>query len=587
MMDSNEEILGHPEIQEVPLLLHSGRIFTGSALHPTATAVLVVAGRIHSVGTNEEMFELIGSDAQVIDVHGGLITPGFIDAHIHPVYGGMERNACDLTAAESHAGTLEAIRNYVEHRKTHEANGTEWIFGGGWYTGFFPLSGPTAQELDAVTANVPAYLISADHHSAWVNTKALELAGIGADTPDPEDGVIQRDDAGLPTGILHEGAMDLMNDVLPPHSAGDYSAGLAAARDYLHSVGVTGWQDAILGNYAGYPDVSETYRKARLNGEIAETVTGALWVPRELTREAIPHLIEEFMRRRELNSKAGFTTNTAKIMVDGVPENKTAAMLEDYCRCDALGMGRNPAAGERDRGLTYLNRDVLMGVSVALDAAGFDLHFHAIGDRAVRWALDAIEETRQCNPAGTQRHHIAHIQIVHPDDVQRFARVGATANIQALWAAYDPQMIEHTIPQLGTKRASWQYPFSSIRRNGGKLCMGSDWPVSSADPWQAIHVAVNRTFPHVLDQEAALNEPLEPSEALDLTTALEAYTSGSAWQLRLEQDYGRIAPGAIANITVANRNPYDDIESGQPAMICTTSNMLTIECGKIVYDARW
>ena len=117
--------------------------------------------------------------------------------------------------------------------------------------------------------------------------------------------------------------------------------------------------------------------------------------------------------------------------------------------------------------------------------------------------------------------------------------------------------------------------------------MGSDWPVSSADPWQAIHVAVNRTFPHVLDQEAALNEPLEPSEALELTTALEAYTSGSAWQLRLEQDYGRIAPGTIANITVANRNPYDDIESGQPAMICTTSNMLTIECGKIVYDARW
>jgi len=574
------------EAQDGPLLLHSGRIFTGSALHPSATAVLVVAGRIHSVGTNEELLKLIDSDTKIIDVHGGLITPGFIDAHIHPVYGGMERNACDLTTADSHAGTLETIRSYVEQRRTSEASSAEWIFGGGWYTGFFPSSGPTAKELDAVTANLPAYLISADHHSAWINTAAMELAGINADTLDPDDGVIERDESGAPTGLLHEGAMDLLSSVLPPHSAEDYSAGLTAARDYLHSVGVTGWQDAILGTYAGYPDVSETYRRARLAGEIGDTVTGALWVPRELTLEDIPCLIEEFVQRRQLNAEAGFTTNTAKIMVDGVPENKTAAMLDDYCRCDALGMGRNPAAGERDRGLTYLGRDVLMAVSVALDAAGFDLHFHAIGDRAVRWALDVIEETRLRNPATAQRHHIAHIQIVHPDDVQRFARVGATANIQALWAAYDPQMIEHTIPQLGTKRASWQYPFSSIRRNGGKLCMGSDWPVSSADPWQAIHVAVNRTFPHVLDQEAALNEPLEPSEALDLTTALEAYTSGSAWQLRLDQDYGCIAPGAMANITVANRNPFDDVASGQASMICTTRNVLTIESGRIVYDAR-
>lgn len=379
--------------------------------------------------------------------------------------------------------------------------------------------------------------------------------------------------------------MDLLNHVLPPHSAEEYAAGLIAARDYLHSVGVTGWQDAILGEYAGYPDVSETYRNARLTGTVAETATGALWVPRELTIETVPSLVDEFVQRRQTNAHAGFTTHTAKIMVDGVPENKTAALLEDYCRCDSLGMGRSPAAGEHDRGLTYLERDVLMAVSVALDAAGFDLHFHAIGDRAVRWSLDAIEETRRRNPAGSQRHHIAHIQIVHPDDVKRFGIVDATANIQALWAAYDPQMLEHTIPQLGEIRTSWQYPFASIQQSGGKLCMGSDWPVSSADPWQAIHVAVNRTFPHVLDQAAATNEPLEPDEAIDLHTALKAYTSGSAWQLRLDRDYGHITPGAVANLAVANRNPFDDIASDQLTDICTTKNVLTIECGEMVYNA--
>jgi len=572
------------ESPRVPLLLHSGRIFTGDELHPTATAVLVVAGRIQHVGTDDELFSLVESDTKVVDVKGGLITPGFIDAHVHPVYGGMERNACDMTAAESYLDTLKAVQNYVEKRKARQGSDTEWIFGGGWYTGYFSASGPTAQELDTITGDAPAYLISADHHSAWVNTAAMELACIGADTPDQKDGVIERDASGKPTGLMHEGAMELFGKVLPPHSAEEYAEGLTAARDYLHSVGVTGWQEAILGKYAGYPDVSETYREARLTGKVAETATGALWVPRELTLDGVPSLVEEFVQRRRINAEAGFTTTTAKIMVDGVPENKTAAMLEDYCRCDKIGMGRTPAEGEPDRGLIYLDREVLMAVSVALDAAGFDLHYHAIGDRAVRWALDAIEKTRQHNPASEQRHHIAHIQIVHPDDVSRFAQVDATANIQALWAAYDPQMIEHTIPQLGATRTSWQYPFASIQRSGANLCMGSDWPVSSADPWQAIHVAVNRTFPHVLDQEAARNEPLEPTEALDLTSALKAYTHGSAWQLRLEHAYGRIEPGAIAHLAVANRNPFDDVASGQLSSICTTKNVLTIEDGEIVYD---
>src|SRR5699024_5474079 len=268
----------------------------------------------------------------------------------------------------------------------------------------------------------------------------------------------------------------------------------------------------------------------------------------------------------------------------GVPESKTAAMLEDYCRCNQI-TGRPTGQGQ-DRGLTYLSYSVLQPVSIALDAVGFDLHFHGIGDRTVRWSLDAIAAARQANPAADGRHHIAHIQVVHPDDVQRFHTTGATANIQALWACNDPQMVEQTIPQLGEQRASWQYPFASIAGAGGKLCMGSDWPVSTPDPWQAIHVAVNRSFPHVLDPVASKAGPLVAEEALELTTALTAYTAGSAWQLRLDDRYGHIVPGAVANLAVANRNPFADVDGGEPAMICTTENVLTVLAGRVVFDQR-
>ena len=256
-------------------------------------------------------------------------------------------------------------------------------------------------------------------------------------------------------------------------------------------------------------------------------------------------------------------------------------MLENYCRCEPLGTQPTSDPGE-DRGFAYLDREVLLAVSTALDAAGFDLHFHAIGDRAVRWALDAVDAARAANESSDGRHHIAHVQIVHPEDVTRFASSGATANLQALWACNDPQMQEHTTPQLGPERHSWQYPFSSIRRAGARLCMGSDWPVSTPDPWQAIHVAVNRTFPHALDPQVAKNSPLVPSEALELSAALGAYTSGSAWQMRLEDRYGWIEPGAVASLAVAGRNPFD----GNPRLICDTKNILTITAGKVTYDGR-
>lgn len=564
------------------LLLHSGHVFTGTELHPTATAVLVQGGQIAAVGTDAELEDACPRAVRRIDLQGGLITPGFVDAHVHLVMGGVERNSCDLTSAEGREEALETIRAYAETLPVTDRPGSEWIVGGGWDKGDFPPGAATAELLDTVTGDRPAYLINADHHGAWVNTAALQRAGVTADTSDPADGVIEHAPDGSPSGILHEGAMNLVGDHLPEHTPEELAAGLSAGVEYLHSVGVTGWQEAILGDYAGYSDVSTAYRRAREQGVVTETATGALWVPRDITVESVPALVEDFVRRREENARAGFTSRAAKIMVDGVPENRTAAMLEAYCSCERL-TGGSSNAGPDGRGLAYLDHEVLLAVGTALDAAGFDLHFHAIGDRAVRWALDTVEAVHAANPDTTARHHIAHIQIVHPDDVPRFATTGAAANLQALWACNDAQMQDQTVPLIGQERAGWQYPFHSIQAAGARLCMGSDWPVSTPDPWQALHVAVNRTYPPTLDAAVGKNPPLEPGEALELTTALAAYTAGSAWQLHLE-DRGRIEPGMVADLAVADRNPLaPDVD---PLEICQTRTVLTLSNGEVVHDGR-
>jgi predicted amidohydrolase YtcJ len=473
----------------------------------------------------------------------------------------------------------------------HYADGSaepSWILGAGWHFGDFASGIDAAALLDTVSGSRPAYLVNADHHSAWVNSVALECAGITADTQDPPDGIIERRSDGAPNGILHEGAMELLAHLIPERSPAQLAHGLSTGVGYLHSLGVTGWQEAILGDYAGYADVSTAYLQARRDGVVTETATGALWVRRDLTVEAVPALVRDFVRRREENARAGFTTRTAKIMVDGVPENRTAALLERYCRCEGLDGGPSPT-GQDGRGLAYLDLEVLLAVGTALDAAGFDLHFHAIGDRAVRWALDTVGAIRSARPSSTGRHHLAHLQIVHPDDVPRFATTGTTANLQALWACNSDQMQDITAPLLGPERVGWQYPFRSIQESGGQLCMGSDWPVSTPDPWQALHVAVNRSEPPVPGADVGTGDRLTPGEALDLTTALAAYTSGSAWQLRLDgpgAPRGRIIPGAVADLAVADRNPFDAVDAGDATRISSTRNVLTLVSGKVVHDAR-
>jgi predicted amidohydrolase YtcJ len=537
-------------------------LFTGGALfdghrHRGRGAVVVEDGRIVEVAAESELSRTAGPGVEVVDLAGGLLAPGFVDAHVHTVQGGLERIRCDLSGATGRDGYLAAIAAYAaDHPEA------PWILGGGWAMAAFPGGTPTASELDRVVADRPVYLPNRDHHGAWVNTRALELAGVDARTPDPPHGRIERDADGHPTGTLHEGAMHLVSRHAPDGDPDEYYRGLLAGQRYLHSLGVTGWQDAIVGDYAGMQDPGPTYQAAAQRGDLTAYVVGALWWDRELGEEQVESLVE----RRKQYSHGRFRATSVKIMQDGVAENYTAAMTSPYL----------DASGEvtANSGLSFVNPVALRQYVARLSAEDFQVHVHAIGDRAAREALDAFASAERPD----LRHHIAHLQVVHPDDVPRFATLGVGANIQALWACLDDQMVDLTLPFLGEPRATWQYPFGDLHRTGARLVAGSDWPVSTPDPLAAIHTAVNR-LTHGADGREG-QEPFLPEQAISLEAAFAAYTSGSAW-VNHRDDSGVLEPGAVADLVVLDRDPFTD----DPGAIGATKVVSTWVDGVPVFEA--
>ncbi|MFF3950339.1 amidohydrolase [Streptomyces sp. NPDC001902] len=547
--------MSHPHAD---LVLTGGPVHTVDPVLGRATSVAVRDGRIAAVG-HGEVRELIGPGTEVVDLAGKMLLPGFQDAHVHPLGAGIELGQCHLAEAHEAREYLRLVRAYADGHP-----GAEWITGGGWSLDAFPGGTPTAALLDGVVADRPVFLPNRDHHGAWVNSRALELAGITRDTPDPADGRIERDADGNPTGMLQEGALHLVGRLLPPVTPGERTAALLRAQRVLHSLGVTAWQDAIVGDYANMTDPVSAYHALIADGVLTARVVGALWWDRARGAEQIPELVE----RRAAVSRGRFRATSVKIMQDGIAENGTAALLGPYltaCGCASVNSG-----------ISFVDPAALAKHVTDLDALSFQVHFHALGDRAVREALDAVAAARSANGFRDTRHHLAHLQVVHPDDVARFRALGATANVQALWAAHEPQMDELTLPFLGPERAAWQYPFGDLLRSGATLAAGSDWPVSSPDPFQALHVAVNRRTPDAPDGTPVFL----PEQRVDLAAAIAAYTAGSAYVNHLD-DTGTVTPGKLADLVVLDRDPF----AGPPAEIAATRVLQTFVGGQRVYAA--
>lgn len=536
----------------IDLLLVNGRFYSDGVWATGVDAVGVDGGKIVAIGSDRP------AARRVVDLGGGWVLPGFHDSHVHPVQAGLEMNACDLTSGSG-------VEDYRATVAAHAAARPDaaWILGGGWSMDAFPGGVPTAAELDDLVPDRPVFLPNRDHHSAWVNTAALQLAGIGRATVDPADGRIERDGAGHPTGALHEGAMELVRRLIPPAGPDEQHAALLAAQVRLHSLGIVGWQDALVGEGLGMADSLDTYIRAVGDGSLTAKVVAAQWWDRGRGDEQIAGLVD----RRARAAAVGLDAGSVKIMQDGVCETFTAAVIDPY-------LDRHGHATD-NHGLTFIEPADLARHVQQLDALDFQVHLHALGDRAVRDSLDAIEHAVAVNGQRGNRHHLAHVQIVHPHDVPRFGRLGATVNAQALWACLDDQMTELTLPFLGAVARSQQYVFRSLVDAGAPLALGSDWPVSSPDPLAAIHVAVNRRF------AGSDLGPLLGEQALTLVESIDAYTRGSARISRLEATSGRIAVGLAADLAVVDRDvlavPSDEIAS--------TRVVQTYVDGRLVFEA--
>ena len=514
---------------EADLLIVGAPVYTADPARPWADAVAVRAGRVAAAGPERDLADLRGPSTRVLRLDGGLVLPGFQDAHVHTAAGGLELAQCDLHEVEPAAYAATVARYAADHP------GDPWVLGGGWVMDAFGTGGPHRSALDAVVADRPVLLESTDGHSAWVNGLALELAGITRATPDPPRGRIERDASGEPTGALHEAAKALVGDLAPEPGQAEWEAAIERGQAHLHRLGITAWQDAAV-----EPDMLAAYRAVAERGRLTGRAVAALRWEVEAGGAQLADLVE----RRRTGTVGRLRASAVKIFSDGVFENRTAAMLEPYLDADGRPTG--------NLGIGMLAADELARVVTALDAEAFDVHVHAIGDRAVRDTLDAFQAAAAANGRRDARHQIAHLQFVHPDDRPRFRRLGVVANAQPFWSCLDGYMRELTLPFLEPERAGWQYPWASLRRAGAVLAFGSDWTVSTANPLQEIEVAVRRVDPGDPD-----GEPFLPDERVDLPAALDAFTSGSAYALRLEAETGSVTPGKLADLAVLDRDPFD------------------------------
>lgn len=517
-----------PPQEMADLVLVNGGIYTVDAERRWAEAAAVRDGVFVAVGSNAEIEALQGPETKVIDLAGHMALPGFHDAHVHPIMGGFALLGCGLDGLE----TVQAILDKVAACAAENPEG--WLEGHAFNLSLFEQDGPHKSLLDAIDSERPIILWASDGHNAWANSKALELARITADTPDPDLGVIERDPDGSPSGTLRETAQELVREAMPDPSLGDNFEALRAGLEHLNSVGITSFIDAWVGeeDYVVYQAVEQA-------GLLSARVRTSLTFESGFAK----HTGEDFDRvldMRRVYASERINNDSVKLFLDGVLEGETAALVEPY-------VGMHGHLGE-----LILSPEQLNAAVTRFDAMGLQVHMHAIGDRAVRAGLDAIEAARQANGPSDNRHHISHLQLIHFDDIERFGKLDATANFQALWAWPDTWITELNLPVLGEERVQGMYPIASVARAGGRIVGGSDWNVSSANPLDAIETAVRRQ-----DAFAEGGPVLNENERVGLAAMIDAYTINGAWVMHQEDRAGSIEVGKRADVVVLDRNLFE------------------------------
>lgn len=540
------------------LLFRNGPIYTFETPGGQVEALAIRGERIIFAGTWEGAREFIGDSTRIIDLQGRPLLPGFTDSHVHPISGGLALLGCDLTGIGQPDSMLALLKNYAAAYPEKE-----WIRAHNFWLTAFPGGNPGKALLDSIIPGRPVYVTSADAHSAWVNSRALQMAGITAETPDPPNGVIERDEhTSEPTGTLREEAMAMVSKLIPPYTREELAAALRKGLEVASSLGITNLVEA-----SARPDYAEAYLELAKSGELTAHVNVSIYGNIAKGMEGARQVLELNERYQAAmpaadSTKPDLAFGQVKFFMDGVVEGKTAAMLSHY-------------HGDTHSGLLNAGPDTAMAAIAALDKAGMQIHVHAIGDRAIRLTLDAFERARKQNGARDSRHHIAHLHVIHPDDIPRFRELDVIANFQALWATLeDSYMTDLNYPFLGEERAEWQYPIGSVARSGGRLAFGSDWDVSTMDPFDAIQVAVTRRGP-----DSLAREPWTPQHLIDVQAAVEGYTKGGAYLTFREEEIGSLSPGKLADLVILDRDIFRCPKFG----IYRTKVLATLFRGKVVY----
>ena len=539
------------------LILFDGKVYTVDANRSWAEAVAVIDGKIAYVGSSSGAKKYKGPNTRLVDLDGKMVLPGFQDAHVHPIEAGMAYLGCSL-----HDG--KSVEDYVLIVKECAQQSPEATFidGGGWTMDLFEDGLPDKRLLDEVVSDRPVILKSASGHQLWVNSKTLKIAGIDAETPDPPRGRIDRyKNSKEPSGSLQENsAMNLAFSTRPAYSADQMQAALQFGQHYLNQYGVTTVQDALLkldGNeaYVGGP----TYMAMDRAGDLTIRVVGALVWNTDSGLEQLSRITDA----RERFKTPLFSALSVKIWLDGVMEVHTAALLAPY--------------SDREDGYSgelLIKPEQLDVVVSQLDALGFQIHFHAIGDAAVRQSLDSLELARQKNGVRDSRHHMSHIQLFDPADIPRLETLNVVANFQPYWAWADKFITELTIPKLGADRSKWLYPIRSVLDTGAVVAFGSDWFVTSGNPLLGIETAITRR-----DPLTNFSDPFLEDERINLADAIEAYTINSAYVNFIDDETGSIEEGKLADLIVLDNNLFELA----PNEISDAQVLLTLLEGNPVY----
>jgi predicted amidohydrolase YtcJ len=528
-------------------------IYTGGPTGFWAEALAIADGRILAVGKRTDLETYIGPQTETIDLGRRMVLPGFFDAHLHPIEGGMGLIRCDLTGLNGLGEYRRKIRDYAD---THPEQAV--IIGGGWSYSSFPTEGPHRHDLDDVVNDRPVFLAAIDGHSAWANSKALEMGGICSDTTDPSGGLIERDAAGQPTGTLREPpAMDLIKSACPPASFAELLNGARAFLAAAARAGITGVHDARVSR--AFLDV---YRELERRGELTVRVTASLECDPIPGVEQIPELLSV---RRECESRL-VSASAAKIFLDGVVEGHTAWLTAPY------------ADRPDDRGIRLWPEERFRTMVLALDREKFQVHVHAIGDAAIRLALDGFEQARQINGSRDARHQIAHLDLIAAPDVARLAELGVIANVQPGWAYLDNLFFDTTLPFLGRARAQSMYPFRSLVEAGAHLACGTDWPyggdVITLRPLDSIRVGVTRR-----GIASGFVPPYTPAESLDLFALLDGHTWQAAYAHFQEVLTGSLEAGKSADMVVLDQ----DLRAMPAKEIHHANVLLTLFQGNAVF----